>query len=79
MVAIIMIITGWVGGLYKVLRLDNNSEHTLCACGGSDPKHLGPPQGKRYKSFHGSRKYRITFFLGIYGLMRSDMVTFDVS
>ena len=47
----------------KVLRLGNNCEHTLCSCGGSDPKHLGPPQGERYESFHGSRKYRITFSL----------------
>ena len=72
----------WVGGLCKVLRLGNNCEHTLCSCGGSDPKHLGPPQGERYKSFHGSRKYRITFSLESIGSRVQsfhEMVTFDVS
>ena len=43
----IMIIT-LKGGLCKVLRLSNNSEHTVwCACGRSHLKHLGPPQGER--------------------------------
>ena len=72
----------WVGELCKVLRLGNNCEHTLCSRGGSDPKHLGPPQGERYESFHGSRKYRITFSLesiGSHVQSFHEMVTCDVS
>ena len=43
----IMIIT-LKGGLCKVLRLSNNSEHTVWfPCRRSHLKHLGPPQGER--------------------------------